>query len=178
MRTRAALTENVSNVMANAPRGYDTAELEEEIEEQDVLVGVLEDEVQELLNLTIRDKSEAARERLQAKELELRTEREHMRDLRAQRDTRTSANVVRRLEAVRAALEREPINVAEANRTLRQAVSRIVLEPERATLTIYWRHAEQWAQEVQFYTRRAAAVIFGTAVSQSKLQSDKEKELK
>jgi hypothetical protein len=111
--------------------------------------------------LTISDKSEAARVSLQAKEAELRIERERLRDLRAQRDTRTSANVLRRLEAVRSALKRKPLNVAETNRALRQAVSRIVLDPERATLTFHWQHAEQLTQEVQFYTRRAAAAISG-----------------
>jgi DNA invertase Pin-like site-specific DNA recombinase len=157
----AALTENPGAIVAEAPRGYDTAELEEEIEGQDVLVSELMDRCQELLNLTISDKSEAARVSLQAKEAELRIERERLRDLRAQRDTRTSANVLRRLEAVRSALKRKPLNVAETNRALRQAVSRIVLDPERATLTFHWQHAEQLTQEVQFYTRRAAAAISG-----------------
>jgi DNA invertase Pin-like site-specific DNA recombinase len=157
----AEFRRSASSIIGDAPRGYDTAELEAEVEGQDVLVGELMDECQHLLNLTISDKSEAARQRLQAAETELRTERERLRELRAQRETRTSANVLRRLEAVRVALERKPINVTEANRALRQAVSRIVLDPEQVTLTIFWLHAEQRPQEVQLYTRRGAAAVFG-----------------
>jgi DNA invertase Pin-like site-specific DNA recombinase len=156
-----ALRANVRSIVAHAPRGRDTAELEEEIEGQDALVGALEDEVEELLSISVRDKSEAARQRLQAKEAELRTEREHLRDLRTRRDTLTSANVKRRLDAVRTALEQEPINVAETNRALRQAVSRIVMDAEDATLTIYWHHAEQPSEVVHFYSRRQVVAMFG-----------------
>jgi DNA invertase Pin-like site-specific DNA recombinase len=150
--------ENARAFIGDAPRGRDTAELEEEIRGQDVL-GELLDEAQELLNISIREKSEIARQRLQEKEAEIRTERERLRELRVKLSTLTDANAIRRLEALRAALEREPVNVAEANKALRQAVSRIVLDPEQATLAIYWLHSEQ-PQEVQLYTRRYLATIF------------------
>jgi pimeloyl-ACP methyl ester carboxylesterase len=156
-----AMRVNAKHIVGNAPRGRDTAELEEEIEGQDVLVGVLLDEAQELLNIYVRDKSEAARQRLQEKEAELRTERAHLSDLSTRRDALTSVNVKRRLDAARSALEREPINVTEANRALRQAVSRIVMDPEQSTLTIYWHHAEQPSEAVPIDTRRYAAAIFG-----------------
>jgi DNA invertase Pin-like site-specific DNA recombinase len=159
----SALTEHAGAIVAAAPRGYDSGELQDEIEDQERGLDAVADEVQELLRLAARTKSEAAERRLEAAEQELRIERERLRDLMVQRDTRTSANVLRRLETVHTALERNPLNVAEVNRALRQAVNRIVLEPEpeRPTLTIYWQHAEQVGQERPIYTRRAVEAMFG-----------------
>jgi len=157
----AEFLRSASDIIGGAPDGLDTAELEEEIAGQDVLVSELADRCQELLDLAVRDKSEAARHDLHLKEKELAAGREHLRELLSQREMRTSANVMRRLEAVRAALERKPLNVTETNRALRQAVTRIVLDPEQVTLTIFWQHAEQRPQEVQLYTRRGTAAVFG-----------------
>jgi hypothetical protein len=48
------------------------------------------------------------------------------------------------------ALKREPIDVGEVNRALRQAVSRIVMNPKRGTVTIYWHHAEDPSEPIMF----------------------------
>jgi hypothetical protein len=146
----AALRVNARHIIEDAPRGRDTAELEEEIEGLDMLVGVLSDEAQDLLDIAMREKSETAWQRLRDKESELEAATEELRDLRTRWETMTSANVERRLDAVRMALERKPLNVVEANRALRQAVNRIVLDPEQGTLTIYWHHAEQPSRDVYF----------------------------
>jgi DNA invertase Pin-like site-specific DNA recombinase len=148
-----AMQVNARAIVGNAPRGRDTAELENEIEYLDVLVSELSDEAQDLLDIVMREKSEAARKRLRDKEAELDAAKEELQDLRTRRDTLTTANVRRKLDAVRTALERKPVNVAEANSALRQAVSRIVMDPEQSTLTIYWHHAEQPSEDIHFWSR-------------------------
>jgi hypothetical protein len=43
--------------------------------------------------------------------------------------------VLRRLEAIEHALKQKRLNVSEANRALKQAVSKIVMDTERGKLT-------------------------------------------
>jgi hypothetical protein len=49
--------------------------------------------------------------------------------------------VARRLRALERALTRKPLNVVEANKALKEAVSRIVINPESTALTLHWHHA-------------------------------------
>jgi hypothetical protein len=66
-----------------------------------------------------------------------------------QRESRTKPTVARKLEALRAALK-QPLNIVEANRAVRQAISRIVLSPQSGSMTIYWQHAEEPSEEILF----------------------------
>lgn len=61
-------------------------------------------------------------------------------------------SVIKRLTALRDSLLREPFDVAAANRRLKEAVRKIVIDPEDATLSIHWHHADQ-ESEVMFHSR-------------------------
>jgi hypothetical protein len=41
------------------------------------------------------------------------------------------------------ALRRKPLNVVDANKALKEAVSKIVLDPEEGELIIHWHHASE-----------------------------------
>jgi hypothetical protein len=75
---------------------------------------------------------------------------EHLRHLRARRDTLASASVLRRLEAIEQALTQKRLNVGETNRVLKQAVSKIVMDTERGTLTVHWHHADEPSDPIHF----------------------------
>jgi hypothetical protein len=76
-----------------------------------------------------------------------------LRTITAQRDTLTTASVRDRLKAVNKALGAPIIDVVATNQALRQAVSRIILDPEKAHLEIYWHHAPGDVQVIHFHTR-------------------------
>jgi DNA invertase Pin-like site-specific DNA recombinase len=147
-----ALRANARAIIEDAPRGRETAEMDEELRSLDAGVTELIWEAQELVDLTIRDKSQAAQRRLREKEAELEAAQERLRELRTRRDAVAGPNVQRRLAAVQAALEQKPLNVVEANKALKQAVAKIVMMPEAATLAIYWAHAAE-PQELPFHSR-------------------------
>jgi predicted nuclease with TOPRIM domain len=77
------------------------------------------------------EKSDVARRRLREREAQLNEVQERLRDLRARRETLSSASVLRRLEAVKQALKQKRLNVSEANKVLKQAVSKIVMDADR-----------------------------------------------
>ena len=77
-----------------------------------------------------------------------------MRDLRTRRDALARPYVQRRLDALSKALRRKSLNVVEANRALKEAVSKIVLDPEAGRLAIYWQHApERPTEDVPFFSK-------------------------
>jgi hypothetical protein len=147
-----ALRVNARALIEEAPRGRETVEMDEEIRGWDEEVSALMDEAREVVDVVVRDKSQAAQRRLREKEAELEEARERLRELRTRRDAVAGPSVRRRLAAVQAALEQKPFNVVEANKALKQAVAKIVMFPERARLTIHWRHAEE-PQELPFHSR-------------------------
>ena len=112
-----------------------------------------EDIVEELLDLTISDKSRAARQRLREAEDELDKLKKTLRETMEHRDALTSTNVLKRLAAVETALRAEPMNTEEANKALRGAVRKMIMRPQEGTLDILWHHAEE-PQETVFITSR------------------------
>jgi DNA invertase Pin-like site-specific DNA recombinase len=143
----------VHRILKDAPRGNDTAEMDAAIAQLRVGVDVGEDRVGELLELTITDKSKAAKQGLQSAERELEETRETLRKLLERRDTLTSTNVQLRLAAVEKALAAEPMNTEEVNKALRGAMRKMVVRPQEGRLDILWHHAEQ-PQETVFITTR------------------------
>jgi DNA invertase Pin-like site-specific DNA recombinase len=137
----------------SAPRGNNTAEMDAKIEHLKGEVDAGEDVVEELLELTISDKSRAARQRLREAERELDEVRESLRAMVERRDTLMSTNVKTRLAAVEKALKREPIDTEAANKALRGAVRKMVMRPQAGRLDIHWHHADE-PQEVVFMTSR------------------------
>jgi hypothetical protein len=114
------------------------------------LVWVLEDEAEELADIAATEKSEVARRRLREREQELREAREHVRLLRARRDTLASASVLRRLAAIERALTQKPLNISDVNKVLKQAVSKIVMDTDWGTLTFHWHHADDPSEPITF----------------------------
>jgi DNA invertase Pin-like site-specific DNA recombinase len=133
----------IHSILDEAPRSNDTAELDDEIEQLKVEVDAGEDVVNELLELTITDKSRAARQKLQAYEQALDAVRDKLRKAVERRDTLTSTNVKLRLAAVEKALTGETIDTEEANKALRGAVRRMVMRPAEGALEIHWHHADE-----------------------------------
>jgi hypothetical protein len=142
-----ALIENAKVIVEEAPRGLDTEELEAAIANLDIVVGIIGDEAQELTDELIREKSNALRARLREKEREYEEARESLRELRARRDALAKPYVARRLQALEAALAHQPLNVIEANKVLKEAASRIVINPEAGSMLIYWHHAPEQPTE-------------------------------
>jgi DNA invertase Pin-like site-specific DNA recombinase len=147
-----SLRVNAKAIIEYAPRGRDTAEMDEELRRLDNGVTELIFDTRELVDELVADRSEAARRRLREKEDELEAAQERLRELRTRRDTLAEPSVQRRLAAVQAALEREAFNVVEANTALKQAVEKIVMKPESGTAAIHWWHTEE-PQEVPLYSR-------------------------
>jgi DNA invertase Pin-like site-specific DNA recombinase len=143
----------VHRILDDAPRGNDTAEMDDKIGQLKVAVDAGEDRVRELLELTITDKSRAAKQALQSAERGLEAAEESLRKLLERRDTLTSTNVKMRLAAVEKALTSEPMDIEAANKALRAAVHRMIMRPQEGRLEIQWHHAEE-PQEVVFMTSR------------------------
>jgi DNA invertase Pin-like site-specific DNA recombinase len=136
-----ALVENATSIVQEAPRGLDTDDIDQQITGLDEAVSELTDKARELVDELIREKTNAKRAELRAKERELEEAREKLRSLRARKDTLASPYVLGRLRALEQALTHKPLNVMEANKALKEAVSRIVINPETAELLLHWHHA-------------------------------------
>ena len=149
-----ALLGNASVIVQEAPRGQETASIEQEITNLDVVVSVIGDEARELAYELTIEKSSAVRTLLREKERELAEAREQLRSLRARQDTLARPYVTRRLLALKQALTHKPLSVVEANKALKEAVGRIVINPETAELLLHWHHApEQPTDAGAFYSR-------------------------
>lgn len=136
-----------------APRGNDTAALNDKIAQLQVEIDAGEDRVTELLGLAISDKSRAARQELREAEQELAGAQEALREALERRDTLTSTNVLNRLAAVERALTAEAMDTEEANKALRGAVRKMTMWPQEGRLDILWHHVEE-PQETRFLTTR------------------------
>jgi len=149
----SALIHVTPSMIEEAPRGADTSALEAEIANAEAEVAVLFSEVQELLNLSIEEKSAAARKSLRQRERDLAEADERARVLRERRDNQTSEGVRRKLETIERALLATPLDVRTANTVLREAIQKMVMVPSEGRMFVYWRQAEA-PQEIIFMTRR------------------------
>ncbi len=138
-----ALRTNAKTLVARAPRGKSTAALDKEIDKLRANADHLENHTFELADLAAREKSPAARQTLREAEAELKGLHKTLRDLRAQRDTLTTASVRDRLKAAQDVLTGPHKSVSETNRALRQAIRRIMLDPEQGRLWVQWHHSEE-----------------------------------
>jgi hypothetical protein len=150
-----ALRTNARAIVRHAPRGKDTAEIEQRIENLRGGLTQMDAEVGEAAEFAAHERSPAATEAFRKKEAERDRLRGELRELQAKRETLTTASVKARLDAVRAALTRKAFNVAEANTALKQAVKKITMDPAQGTLDILWHHSEE-AQEIHFHSRHVS----------------------
>jgi len=125
-------------MLADAPRGRDTADLEEAIRHAENVESSNSDLIEELLELMIEDRSIAARQRLRSLETEMEEARDKAAELKRRLDTMTSASVMRKLNSIWDTLSQSPFNIAEANRVLKQAIRKMVMRPAEARLEIHW----------------------------------------
>jgi DNA invertase Pin-like site-specific DNA recombinase len=139
-------------MIEDAPRGRDTAELEDVTREAENLARGLSDEAGRLLELLIEDRSRAARERLKAVETQRDEAQDKAAALNKKLNTLTSASVLRKLKSIWDTLSRKPLNIAEANRVLKQAMRKMVMHPAQGQLKIFWHHTDE-PQEIRLYTR-------------------------
>jgi DNA invertase Pin-like site-specific DNA recombinase len=142
----------LERMIADAPRGKDTAELEEAIRQAENLESALSDEMEALLELRIADRSRAARERLKTVETQMEEARDQAAALNKRLDTMTSASVMRKLDNISATLSQSPLNIAEANKVLKQAMRKMVMRPAQGQLYIHWQHTDE-PQIIRLYTR-------------------------
>jgi DNA invertase Pin-like site-specific DNA recombinase len=138
----------------DAPRGRDTADLEETIRDAENLVSVLSDEMGELLELRIVDRSMAARERLKAVETQMEGARDKAAELNKRLDSMTSGSVKRKLDSISNVLRQSPVNIGEANRVLKQAIRKMVMDPARGRIEIHWHHTDEPQQTGGLVTNR------------------------
>ena len=147
----AAFKHSLPRTLDEAPRGHDTAAIDEQVAQLAVEVDAGEDMVNELFDVRINDKSQIARDRLQKAERELEETRANLRRAIERRDTLANTQALKRLAAVEKALTREPMDTEEANRALRGAVRKMVMRPQEGRLDVLWHHAEE-LQETLFMT--------------------------
>jgi DNA invertase Pin-like site-specific DNA recombinase len=147
-----ALRQNANRLVSEAPRGKSTAALEKRIDDLQANANAAENVAFELAELLVRERSETVRRRLSAAERELKGFQKQLRELRAQRATLTTASVRDRLRAVEKTLSSTGATVAGTNRVLREAVRRIVLDPEQGRLWVRWHHSDE-VQDIMCITR-------------------------
>ena len=149
-----ALRSNVLTLIEEAPRGEATADLEREIEGHDLELSEMKDDAKELLRELRATNSPTVREALREAERTIKAAEARLRELIDRRERLGTPFVVRRLDALRDELIREDFNVAVANRALKAAVERIVLDPERARLDVHWRDSDA-VSELTLWSRHA-----------------------
>jgi hypothetical protein len=137
-----ALRSHARTLVAKAPRGKSTAALEKRIDALQANADHLENLTFALADDFAIERSVAAKRRLSNAEAELKVVQKNLRDLRAQRDTLTTRSVRDRLKAVQRVLT-SALSVEETNQALRQAIRRIVLDPEQGMLWVQWHHSEE-----------------------------------
>jgi Resolvase, N terminal domain/Recombinase/Recombinase zinc beta ribbon domain len=144
----------IDGIIMDAPRGRDTGDLEEAIRDAQNIESVRSDEMGELLELLIVDRSRAARDRLKAVEAQMEEARHKASELNKKLDSMTSASVQRKFDAINSVLRQPPRNIAEANRVLKQAIRKMVFDPARGAIEIHWHHADEPQQTGGLVTNR------------------------
>ncbi|MFB6459297.1 recombinase family protein [Bradyrhizobium tunisiense] len=157
-----ALKSNVHQLIKEAPRGKSTAELEREIERLQANADAAEQKTFDLAELAAQERSPAARRALRDTEQQLKDLQKRLRELRSQRDTLTTASVKDRLKAVQQALSGK-MDVVEINKALRDAMRRIVIDPEQGHLWIRWHHSDE-VQDILCITRHMSFEDFRETV--------------
>ncbi len=152
-----AFRRNARAIIKDAPRGKGAEEIDAAIANLEGAVDVIADRARETAEEYVATKSEALRRLLGEREAELEKAKEELRALRVKRNTEVAPFVYRRLAYLWETLRRKPFNVAEVNKALKEAVSKIVLDPEIGRLAIYWHHATEPSEGVPFFSRHSRA---------------------
>jgi DNA invertase Pin-like site-specific DNA recombinase len=157
------LRRHAAEIVDRAPRGQETEAMDRDIENLSVFVDHLNSEVIEIGTELIHRKTETMRRMLREVEDRLEQTEERLRTLRATRDTLTAAHVLRRLQALQQALERDPFDVVEVNDALKQAVRKLVMDLEGATPAIHWHHVPEDEEPQAIFLPSRHMKVFETA---------------
>ena len=133
-----------------------TGDIEQEIETRDLQLSEMKDDAKTLLQELRETRSPTIREALQHAERGIKATEAKLRELAERRERLGTPFVVRRLNHLRDELLREEFNVAVANRAIKAAVDRIVIDPERARLNVHWRDSD-FVSELPIWSRHATA---------------------
>jgi DNA invertase Pin-like site-specific DNA recombinase len=153
----SAFRQNAATILKEAPRGKNAADIEAEIARLDTQFDIVADEARDIADELLVHKSSTLRQKLKDKEAEIESMRERLRTLREKRLTLASRYVLHRLRGLRDALKSKPFNVVTVNKALKEAVSKIVIDPEDGSFDIYWHHApEKPTEDVRFVSRHTA----------------------
>ena len=152
-----AFTSNADALFEDAPRGADTAKLEREAVIRDFRVSALREAADHLVGELVRENSEAVRRRLKDTEADLDRETAKLRSLKERIETNAAAYVKHRLAALRDCLKAKKIDITTANKALKEAVSKIVINPARGTLVLHWHHSETPTEGLHFASRHSTA---------------------
>jgi hypothetical protein len=146
-----ALRGNAHKVIKEAPRGKSAAALDKQIDTLQANADAAEHRVFEAAEAYAHERTPALRRVLTESERVEKEIQKELRHLRTQRDTLTTASVKDRLKAVERVLTQKT-GVIETNTVLRDAIRRIVLDPENGCLWIRWQHSEE-IQDIIFASR-------------------------
>lgn len=138
----SAVIENWSALVDEAPRGADTAEVEADILSTDEALSALRDASMALTDDFVETRNPTFRARLRDLSREIEEEEQALKALMEKRDRLSAPYLLRRVEALGAALRAQPFDVHQANLALRAVVSSVVLNVERSRVTFHWRDTE------------------------------------
>lgn len=129
----------LSCVLKGTSEGED---IDTEIANLEAVVDHVTEEATGIADELVVEKSELLRQRLWEKEAALERAKAELKALRVKRNTEVAPFVYRRLLSLWEALRRKPFSVSEVNKALKEAVSKIVFDPEEGRLWVYWHHHE------------------------------------
>jgi len=139
----SAVIENCAALVDEAPRGADTTEVEADIISAEEALSALVDASKALTDDYVETRNPTLRARLRELSKEIEEDEQGLKGLKEKRDRLSAPYLLRRIEALGAALKAQPFDVHQANLALRAVVSSIVLDVERSRLTFHWRDTDQ-----------------------------------
>jgi len=139
----SAVIENCAALVDEAPRGADTTEVEADIISAEEALSALVDASKALTDDFVETRNPTLRARLRELSKEIEEDEQALKGLKEKRDRLSAPYLLRRIEALGAALKAQPFDVHQANLALRAVVSSIVLDVERSRLTFHWRDTDQ-----------------------------------
>ncbi len=147
-----ALRLNAEVLFQEAPRGGATDGMDEQIQAWDLQISDMKDDAKELLQELRLTRSPTVREELQRAERSIKATETKLRELVERRERLGTPFVVQRLQILRDELTRKEFDVGAANRAIKAAVDRIVIDPERSRLDVHWRDSDV-VSELPFWSR-------------------------
>jgi hypothetical protein len=145
---------NVEALIQEAPRGSSTEEIEHQIAMRDAGLSELRDEAQALLREFRETRSPTMRAALAEAERNIELNERQLQELRDRRERLGAPFIIRRLNTLREELMRQGFDVAAANRAVKAAVGKVVVDPEGGRINVHWRDSDA-VSEVPIWSRHS-----------------------